>query len=188
MSVSEQFVDIRKQFQKLHAELDQYMLFLEGCNCTRSFDVRNWPGDKTQIEAAEEHSKVPFELLGLMQIPIVHPKHNKSLFVNDRLDLFHDSAAAAMDEQNRQEAQYQIAGFQEADQRLPRRLKVAYLRCPNKTTGQFAHEFRRLAEQTGAPLPTVVTDAIPTFLDTNSYVDRWLQIVFRQHQSSLENL
>lgn len=186
MNVSEEFAELRKQFQRLHAQLDQDMLFLNVCH---------WPDDKSQADAAKEHCKVPFELLGLMHIPIVHPKKDKFLFVNDRLALFNESlaatnelAAATMDKLDRQQAQYQIVGFQHADQRPPRRLKVAYLRCPSETTRQIANEFRKLAQQAGATLPAVVTDAIPTFFDTNSYVDRWLEFVFWQNPPSLENL
>lgn len=179
MNVSEEFAEIRKQFQELHTELDQYMLFMDVCH---------WPDDKTQSESAAEHCKVPFELLGLMHIPIVHPKHHQYLFKEDPLALFNEFAAASSDELNRRLAQNYIVGFPDADQRPPRRLKVAYLRCPNETTRQAAHEYRTLAKQAGASLPSVVLDAIPTLFDTNSYVDRWLEFVFWQNPPSLEDL
>ena len=179
MSLSEEFAEIRNQFQRLHAELDQNMLFLDVCH---------WPDGKTQSESVAEHCKVPFELLGLMHIPIVHPVNHDFLFKENPLAFFNEVAAASIDKQNRGQAQYQIVGFPEADQRPPRRLKVAYLRCPNETTRQVAHEFRTLAKQAGAALPAVVLDAIPTLFDTNSYIDRWLEFVFWQHPPRLDDL
>jgi hypothetical protein len=179
VSLSEEFAEIRNQFQRLHAELDQNMLFLDVCH---------WPDGKTQSESVAEHCKVPFELLGLMHIPIVHPVNHDFLFKENPLAFFNEVAAASIDKQNRGQAQYQIVGFPEADQRPPRRLKVAYLRCPNETTRQVAHEFRTLAKQAGAALPAVVLDAIPTLFDTNSYIDRWLEFVFWQHPPRLDDL
>ena len=179
MSIPEEFEDIRKQFQSLHSELDQNRLCLDVCH---------WPDDKSQTESAAEHCKVPIELLGLVNIPIVHPKSHPFLFEDSPLALFSEFAAVHIDEQNRNQAQYYVVGFPEGEQRPPRRLKVAYLRCPNKTTRKVARQFRSLAQQAGAALPTSVSDAIPTLYDAKSYIDNWLEFVFWQHPPRLDDL
>ena len=179
MNVSEEFAELRKQFQRLHTQLDQDMLFLNVCH---------WPDDKSQAESAAEHCNVPIEILGLMHIPSVHPKNHAFLFEDDPAALFNEAVAASIDKQNRGQAQRYIVGFPESDRRPPRKLKVAYLKCPNETTRQVAHQFRSLAQQAGAALPTSVSDAIPTFIDTTSYIDKWLEFVFWQHPPSLDEL
>ena len=179
MNVSEEFAELRKQFQRLHTELDQNMLFLDVCH---------WPDDKSQTESATEHCKVPIVLLGLVNIPIVHPKSHPFLFEDSPLALFSEFAAAHIEKQNRNQSQYYVVGFPEADQRPPRRLKVAYLRCPDKTTRQVAHQFRSLAQQAGAALPPTVSDVLPTSYDPKSYIDMWLEFIFWQHPPCLDDL
>ena len=179
MNALEEFAELRKQFQRLHTQLDQDMLFLNVCH---------WPDDKSQPESAAEHCKVPIEHLRLMHIPIVHPKNHSFLFEDNPRALLNEVAAASVEKQNRGLAQHYIVGFPEANRRPHRRLKVAYLKCPNETTRQVARQFRSLAQRAGAALPSSVSDAIPTFFDTNSYIDKWLEFVFWQHPPSLDEL
>lgn len=181
MNVPEEFADLRKQFQKLHTELDQNVLFLDICHW------RNSEG-KNQTETVEEQCKVPFELLGHMNIPLVNRKNHSYLFEDNPLALFGGNTAAAIDKQNRNQSQYHIVGFPEADQRPPRRPKVAYLRCPNEMTRNVAIQFRALAEQAGAALPASVSDAIPALDYPKSYIENWLAFIFWQCPPSIDDL
>lgn len=157
ISYIERYVRLRDNFRDAHTKFGDAPISVYFCHCDHELGER---------ESVTQVWKTPCELIGVFGIPIISP-NDVSNFEDRLLPEAHKRLMAEATMRSPTRAQRSCVAFVPVSDGAKRDLESA-----------AAIEFKRLADEAGRDLPRSVRSVIPWGFEPETYVGRWLTLMF----------